>query len=46
MLGVTALGSDLQSALDKAYAAVDKINFENKHYRKDIGKRALAALNN
>ena len=46
VLGVTALGSDLQSALDKAYAAVDKINFENKHYRKDIGKRALAALNN
>ena len=46
VLGVTALGFDLQSALDKAYAAVDKINFENKHYRKDIGKRALAALNN
>lgn len=46
VLGVTALGSDLQSALDKAYDAVDKINFENKHYRKDIGKRALTALNN
>ena len=46
VLGVTALGFDLQSALDKAYAAVDKINFENEHYRKDIGKRALAALNN
>lgn len=44
VLGVTALGSDLQSALDKAYAAVDKIDFENKHFRKDIGRRALAAL--
>lgn len=46
VLGVTALGSDLQSALDKAYAAVDKIDFENKHFRKDIGRRALAALKN
>lgn len=45
VLGVTALGSDLKAALDKAYAAVDKIDFENKHFRKDIGKRALAALN-
>lgn len=45
VLGVTALGSDLKAALDKAYAAVDKIYFENKHFRKDIGKRALAALN-
>ena len=44
VLGVTALGSDLKTALDKAYAAVDRINFENKHYRKDIGKRAIAAL--
>ncbi len=44
VLGVTALGSDLKTALDKAYAAVDRIDFENKHYRKDIGKRAIAAL--
>ncbi len=44
VLGVTALGSDLKAALDKAYAAVDRIDFENKHYRKDIGKRAIAAL--
>ena len=44
VLGVTALGADLQTALDKAYAAVDQIHFENKHYRKDIGRRALAAL--
>lgn len=43
VLGVTALGADLQTALDKAYAAVDQIDFDNKHYRKDIGKRALAA---
>ena len=43
VLGVTALGSDLKEALDKSYAAVEKIDFENKHYRKDIGHRALNA---
>lgn len=41
VLGVTALGNTLQEALDKAYAAVDKIHFENAHYRKDIGHKAL-----
>ncbi len=44
VLGVTALGTDLQQALDTAYSAVDKIDFENKHFRKDIGQRALKAL--
>ena len=43
VLGVTALGSDLKEALGKSYAAVEKIDFENKHYRKDIGQRALNA---
>lgn len=41
VLGVTALGKDLREALDKSYAAVEKIHFENAHYRKDIGKKAL-----
>lgn len=44
VLGITALGADLEEALAKSYAAADKINFENKHYRKDIGQRALNAL--
>ena len=44
VLGVTALGADLQEALDKAYCAADKIDFENKHCRRDIGQRALKAL--
>ena len=44
VLGVTALGSDLQEALNKSYAAVESIDFENKNYRKDIGKKALNAL--
>lgn len=46
VLGVTALGDTLENALVKSYSAVDKINFENAHYRKDIGQRALKALNN
>ena len=44
VLGVTALGSDLQDALNKSYKAVEDINFENKHFRKDIGQRALKAI--
>ncbi len=43
VLGITAFGADLKDALDKAYKAVDEIDFENKHFRKDIGQRALNA---
>ncbi len=38
VLGVTAAGKTLDDALEKAYAAVKKINFEGVHYRTDIGK--------
>ena len=41
VIGVTATGKDLQTALDNAYKAVSKISFENAHYRHDIGKKAL-----
>ncbi len=41
VLGITATGTDLKTALDKAYKAVDTITFEKAHYRKDIGQRAL-----
>lgn len=44
VLGVTALGDSLQDALDKSYAAVQKIHFDGAHYRKDIGAKALKAL--
>ncbi len=44
VLGVTALGNTLEEALKKSYDAVGKINFENAHYRKDIGQRALNAI--
>jgi len=41
VLGVTALGDDLRQAKDRAYAAIDKIHFEDMYYRRDIGWRAL-----
>jgi len=42
VLGVTALGNTLEEALEKSYDAVNNIDFDGAHYRKDIGKRALA----
>jgi phosphoribosylamine---glycine ligase len=41
VLGVTAVGPDLQSARDTAYRGVEKIRFEGAHYRRDIGAKAL-----
>ncbi len=41
VLGVTALGSTIKDAINQAYRAVEKINFEGMHYRKDIGRKAL-----
>lgn len=43
VLGVTATGDSLENAIKKAYSLVEKINFENAFYRRDIGKRALTA---
>ena len=42
VLGVTALGKDLATAKARAYEAVDKIHFQGKYYRKDIGDKGLA----
>lgn len=44
VLGVTALGENLEAALKKAYDGVSKIHFDNAHYRRDIGQSALNAL--
>ena len=38
VLGVTATAPTLDEALEKAYAAVDKISFEGMHFRHDIGR--------
>lgn len=44
VLGVTALGANLDAAIARAYEAVACISFEGMFYRKDIGHRALARL--
>ena len=44
VLGVTALGANLEAAIARAYEAVGKIHFDGMHFRRDIGHRALARL--
>jgi phosphoribosylamine--glycine ligase len=44
VLGLTALGANLDAAVARAYEAVGRVSFEGMQYRKDIGKRALARL--
>ena len=41
VLGVTALGSTLREAADRAYAACEKISCASKYYRRDIGAKQL-----
>ena len=38
VLGVTAVGGDLEEAIEKAYAACKPISFQDMHFRTDIGK--------
>ena len=42
VLNVCALGETLQQARDRAYAAVEKIDWPGGFYRRDIGWRALS----
>lgn len=39
VLGVTAVSDTLEDAIIKAYEGVNKINFTDIHYRKDIGRK-------
>ena len=41
VLGVTARGKNIASAVGNVYAAVAKISWDGMHYRKDIAQRAL-----
>jgi phosphoribosylamine--glycine ligase len=41
VLGVTALGIDIGAAIKSAYSAVEKIEWDGIHYRKDIGNKAM-----
>ena len=38
VLGVTALGETLEQAIDGAYAAAKPIQFQDMHFRRDIGR--------
>ena len=42
VLGVTALGENLEKAIENSYKIVSHISFENAYYRKDIGAKALS----
>ncbi len=42
VLGVTGLGKTIKEAIAHTYQAVEKINFSGMHYRRDIGKKAVA----
>jgi phosphoribosylamine--glycine ligase len=44
VLGVTATGDSIRDAIATAYKAVSMISWENAHYRKDIGYRAMKRL--
>jgi len=44
VLGVTALGDTLEAAIKHAYDVTEKISWENKYLRTDIGKKGLSHL--
>lgn len=46
VLGVTALGPDLASAVKKAYQASALIKFKDAHYRRDIASSGIKQQNN
>jgi phosphoribosylamine--glycine ligase len=43
VLTVVGRGDDFASAIDRAYAAADRIDFEGRHMRRDIGRKALGS---
>ena len=44
VLGVTALGDTLESAIENAYSTMEKISWQHKYCRNDIGKKGLSYL--
>lgn len=41
VLGICARADDLRTALDRAYAQVDRLSLEGGQFRRDIGKKAV-----
>ena len=44
VINVIGINKNLKSAIDDAYSLIEKINFDNKYYRKDIGSKAFKYL--
>ena len=44
ILAVSALGDNLQQALQQAYAGVEQVQIPGAHFRRDIGHRAIASI--
>ena len=44
ILGVTALADDLKGSIDRAYDAVDRIRFDQRYFRTDIGEKGLRRM--
>ncbi|MCE1225471.1 MAG: phosphoribosylamine--glycine ligase [Geobacteraceae bacterium] len=44
VLGVTALGTTVAAAIERAYQGVDKISWRGVQFRRDIGKKALGRI--
>ena len=44
VFAVTALGASLPQALNRAYEAVQQVDFDGAQYRRDIGASALKKL--
>ena len=44
IVGVTALADDLAGSIDRAYEAVDRVRFENRYFRRDIGQKGLRRI--
>jgi len=46
VLGVTAVGKNIEEAIKKSYKSVENVKFKEMHYRKDIGQKALNVIKN
>jgi len=44
VLNIVGIDKDFKKAQEKAYSAIELINFENMHYRRDIGNKAFKYL--
>lgn len=44
VLGVTSIADSLGEAIKSAYGKVERVSFANAYYRKDIGTKAMKAL--